>query len=106
MEDCVDVSMTNKLKIRDLTPLELYCVQIDLGAPEEQVCTFEKVKELLECKRIKSVAGEDIKGTNRCVLTTITLEDGTRVYLASSTRGATVYRVRAPFSYTEEVTNG
>jgi hypothetical protein len=52
---------------------------------------------------VKRVHGKDIQGTSRSIIDFLELGDGSKVYLAASAEGATVYRVAKPISYVEEV---
>ena len=49
----------------------------------------------------KYVCIKQIRNSHRSIIEYLQLEDGTRVYLASSSYGATVYRVAPPHSYVE-----
>ena len=43
--------------------------------------------------QIKRVSAQQIRGSHRSIIDHIELEDGTKVYLASSAFGATIYRI-------------
>lgn len=64
------------------------------GLPSEKICSAAAVEELFK-QRVVSVLGRELSA-NRVAIDSIVFEDGTRAYLAPSTAGAVVYRIRAP----------
>lgn len=81
---------------------EFLAVQYNLGVPSEHLATVPILTELLTNAQIAKISAEPIANTNQCVLNSITLVDGTVLYLSASSHGATVYRIKKPFSYTEK----
>lgn len=100
-EDEIDLSLLQKMKLRDLSPEEMLAAQEGLGTPEEMLCTGATVRDLLKAP-IKKVHGFDIPGTTRFCVDMLELEDGTKLHLGSSPSGAVVYRIVRPFSYTQK----
>lgn len=90
-----------KLDIVDVSPQEAYAAVNGLGMPVEKECSAAAVSQLLVEKRVVRVSASQIRGSHRCVLDFLELEDGTRVYIGSSAYGATVYRVAPKHSYVE-----
>jgi hypothetical protein len=84
-----------------LNPMEAFVAFSGAGLPSEDECSSARVRGLLETKRVKSVVTRHIRGTSRCTLDCIELEDGTKLYLGASTHGACVYRVQSPHIYAE-----
>lgn len=101
----VDAEVMNVLDIHDLTPAEAFVAFNGMGLPEEQECGPTAVNKAFS-QPVKKINAKLIKGSNRSVLESIEFEDGTRLFLASSPYGATVYRISKPRSITEEVLNG
>jgi hypothetical protein len=99
----VEAAALQRMKLRELTPEEMYSAQMGLGTPDEMQCDAATVRSLLGEQRIKKVSGFDVRGTSRFCLTEIDLEDGTRLYFGASTHGAVVYRIARPISYTQKV---
>lgn len=86
--------------LRELSPLEAHFVFEDLGFPEERSCGEDTVRSVLVSHKIKEASIREIRGTGRTVVDSLTLEDGTTVFLSGSGWGALVYRVRKPMPYT------
>jgi hypothetical protein len=97
----VESSALQMLEIHDLSPEEAFIAFNGLGFPEEHDCGRTAVEKLFAEKRVKSVKVRQLPRQNRSVLEYIIFDDDTRLFLASSTEGATVYRVSKPHSYTK-----
>lgn len=85
--------------LRDVTPFEAHLVFNGMGFPEERDCVAEVVVSELIHKQVKSVVARTVPGTTRTSIDTITLADGTTLFLSGSAAGAIVYRVRKPSPY-------
>lgn len=79
--------------VYDVTPQEAIAAIHGLGLPEERQCSAAAVEALLQGAQIKRVSAQQIRGSHRSIIDHIELEDGTKVYLASSAFGATIYRI-------------
>jgi hypothetical protein len=90
------------LRIVDVTPGEAFAALNGVGLPEERSCLIEDVRDLLS-KGVKRVSGKNLLGTSRCIIDFIEIEDGSKIYLAPSGEGVTVYRTTRPFSYAARV---
>ena len=73
-----------------LTAQEAFVAFSGGGLPEEQECSASRVEKLLTECHIKRVFTRHIRGTNRCTLDRLELEDGTTLHLGSSAHGACV----------------
>ncbi len=93
----------SQLQCHDVTPVEAYAVFNGLGLPSEHDCSAQAVARLLEQHRVVKAHTSQIRGSHRCVVEMLDLEDGSRVYLGSSAHGATAYRVAKRESYVEKV---
>lgn len=89
---------------KQLTAQEFFSTLNGLGFPEERSCSESVVRSLFK-KKIVSINGSNVKGSTRFVLRHIDFEDGSRMFFESSTNGAVVHRIRAPLSYTKQVTD-
>lgn len=85
----------------DVTPQEALAAIHGLGLPGEGDCAAEAVAKLLTEKSIEKVGIRQIRNSHRSIIDYLELEDGTRVYLGSSSYGATVYRIAPRHSYVE-----
>lgn len=101
--DTVSPQALDKLQLADVSPLEAVAALNGLGLPDERECSPAAVRLLLEGATITSVQTRTIRNSHRCVVDHLVLVDGTRVYLAASSYGATVYRISRPGSYAERV---
>lgn len=99
----VDPEDLQKMKLRDLSPQEMYAAQMGLGTPDEMTCDLRTVRDLLENKRLKKIHGRNVTGTSRACLDELELEDGTKLHLGASAHGAVVFRISRAVSYTEKV---
>lgn len=106
LEREVDPRVYGFSRLVDLNPQEAFSAFMGLGLPEEGDCRKEVVEELLRTKKVKTVKGKNIPGTNRCRLDFVELEDGARLYFGAGAEGAVVYRVMLPPSYREKVDGG
>lgn len=77
-----------------LTVKEIVAASFGFGMPLERRCAKDRVEKALVGKKIEKLDLEAIPGTNRTILHYIDLEDGARVYIGSSTKGACVYRIQ------------
>jgi hypothetical protein len=89
--------------LTSVTPAEAYTALSGLGLPSEQECGPLAVEKLFNEQRVTRVASRLIRNTHRCIIDFIEFEDGTKMYLGSSTLGATVYRIAPKHSYAEQV---
>lgn len=85
--------------MRELTPLETFHAIEELGFPEERDCGEEVVRSVMQQQKVKSVQVKSVRGTGRSVIDSITMEDGTTLFLNGSGWGALVYRIRKPAPY-------
>jgi len=99
----VELDVLALMKMRELSPEEMLAAQMGLGTPDEMMCDAATVNDLLLHRRIKNVASYTVKGTTRCCLTVIELEDGVKLHFGSSAHGAVVYRISRPISYQQRV---
>lgn len=104
--DSVASSALRMLEVHDLTPHEAYAALHGLGLPAERDCGPTAVKELLLTNQVAKVDARLIKGSNRSVIYSITMEDGTTLFLGSSPFGATAYRIAKPQSAVEQFDEG
>lgn len=102
-EGDIDPEDLPKLKIRELSPQEMYAAQMGLGTPDEMQCDAATVRSLLSGKPLKAVHGFTVPNTTRFCLTELETEDGTKLHLGASPHGAVVYRISRPFSYARNV---
>jgi len=90
--------------IRDLTPQEVFAALHGLGFPEEQDCGETAVQQALRRSPLRRAATRHVRN-GRCCLDRLELEDGTRLFIGSSSYGAVVYRIAEPHSYTQTLLN-
>jgi hypothetical protein len=93
------------LDIVDLTPQEAFVAFHGMGLPTEHECGVMAVDRAFEASPVAKVHARNIKGTGRCAIDNIELEDGTKIFLGCSTHGAVVYRISKPHSYAEVVSD-
>lgn len=86
--------------LRELTPMEAHLALNGVGFPEERDCVAEIVRAVMR-QSIRSVDVKTIRGTTKCEISSITMEDGTTVFLGG---GAIVYRIRKPHPFVSKVT--
>ena len=96
-----NVTCIPRTPVTDLSPLEAFVAFSGGGLPTEQECSATAVASLLESQPIKQAITRHIPGTNRCLLDTLILADGTKLYLGASTQGACVYRIAKSPNYAE-----
>lgn len=101
--DRVEPDQLHKLVLHDVTPAEAYAALNGLGLPHEQECGPLALQKLFVEQRVKRVAARHIRNTHRSIIDFIEFENGTRMYFAASTLGATVYRISPKHSYAAEV---
>lgn len=102
----VDNAVLQEKNVIPLTAQEAFLSLEGMGIPEERECAAEIVMSLLLKQSIKEVEAHTVPNTGRSVIESLTLDDGTTIYLGSSTHGALVYRIRRPHSYVKAVENG
>lgn len=77
-----------------MSVLQAHIALSNLGMPGETECSASRVREVLQSGKILSVDVVNIPGTTRSLLRSITMEDGTQVFLEAGGHGVTVYRIR------------
>lgn len=85
----------------DVTPKEAFAATAGLGLPDEQDCSATAVEKLLKEQRVASVGVKMIRNSHRSIIDYIEFEDGTKMYLGSSSLGATVYRIAPKHRYSD-----
>lgn len=89
------------LDVKRVTSAEAFIALNGLGIPEERTCCEEVLLPLLRQCGVR-VVGKPAGGTYY-VIDELVLPDGTRVCLGASPKGAVVYRIVKPHSYTDKV---
>ena len=97
----IDSKSLQALDIVNVTPQEALAAFSGLGLPSERDCSAAAVEKILVGAKVTRVAVHQIRNSHRSIVDFIELEDGTRLYLASSSLGATVYRIASKHSYVE-----
>lgn len=82
---------------------EFYAALNGFGVPSEREADYETVRDLLTSMRITGIKARPSGNPKRTLIEWLELEDGTRVYIASGGRGATVYRIKRKTSYVEQI---
>lgn len=78
---------------RNVTALELYQAAAGVGLPEERKCSPKDLKKLMLGSRITAVHLEDHPDPKKSIVMSLTLDNGKTVYLTTSVKGATIYKV-------------
>lgn len=94
----VALEALSAMSIVDLTHEEAYAAMLGLGLPDERTCCEEVLVPLFAASGLK-VKGRQIRNTTRYCVDSIEFPDGTKIHLAASPQGATVYRIVAKHSY-------
>jgi len=72
---------------------ELFLLTMGRGALEERECNADVLSKLLVGSVISSVDLVDMGEKNRSIVNSLTLKGGRTVHFATSTQGATIYKV-------------
>jgi len=99
----IEPAALRMLNVHDLTPHEAYAAFHGLGLPTERDCGPTAVEKALLEHRVTAVDLQLVRGSNRSVVYSLTLDDGSRLYLGSSPFGAIVYRLSKPELATKRV---
>jgi hypothetical protein len=99
----VDESVLSARDVVTLSPIEAHLLLCGMGYPQERDCVAETVRDELLNKKIRDVEVSTVRGTTRAAISTITMVDGTTLFLSGSPAGALVYRIRKPYPYTSGV---
>ena len=94
---CIDPDLHARVAsvLRDLTPHEAHLVLEGMGFPEERDCVADVVRSVMN-QKVRSIDAHTVRGTARTVIESITMEDGTTLFLSGTGWGALVYRIRVP----------
>ena len=95
----VDSGLLATKHVRALTPFEAHLLLEGMGFPEERDCVAETVVNELATKRVTAVRAFTVPNTTRTVVHSLTMDDGTTLFLSGSAHGAIVYRIRKPNPY-------
>lgn len=89
------------LVVVDVTAEEAFAALNGMGVPDERTCCAEVVIPYFEEQGLK-VKGRQPRGVSRFILEEIEFPDGTKMFLAPSPQGATIYRITKKHSYVEK----
>lgn len=92
----VQKSWKNAGEVRNyhwVTAIELYQAAAGLGLMSERDCSPATLKKTLVGRRALTVDIQKTGDPNKSILTSITLDNGKVIHLASSTNGAIVYKI-------------
>ena len=90
--EAVQSTAIGSLEIHDLTVQEAFSALHGLGLPDERDCGACSVGEVFFSQKVTGVDLEQLRGSNRCVVRSITFDDGTVLSLGSAAEGAVIYR--------------
>ncbi|ERR1043165_3669530 len=76
-----------------VTAIELYQASAGLGLLSERNCSPSMLKKILLGHRTVSVDVSASGDPNKSIVTSLTLDNGKVIHLASSTKGAIVYKI-------------
>src|SRR6185436_8776833 len=88
-------SWNNAGEIRNwkwVSAIELYQASAGIGLESERNCSPDTIRELLLGRRIVSTEILEAGDPKKSILLSITLDNGKAIHLASSTKGAIVYK--------------
>jgi hypothetical protein len=102
LTDAIAADELEYLEMHDVTPQEAFQALQGMGLPSEKACTVEGVRAAF-AQRVIELDVAPVPGTQRVLLRSLKVEDGTRLFVASSPFGAVVYRIAPPRSVTREV---
>ena len=80
-------------KARSIKAVHLYQASLGIGLPEERKCSPKDLTNLLIGARIKAIDVEAAPDPKKSVVTSISLDNGKVIHLATSTAGAVIYKV-------------
>ncbi len=90
-------TFNNKVKTIDnarwISALDLYQAAAGIGLPEERNCSPKDIRNLLTGARVREVHIEEAPDPKKCILLSMTLENGKTIHVSSSVKGAIVYKV-------------
>lgn len=101
--ELVEARSLAELTVHDVSPQEAFAALHGLGLPSERECSPAAVREVMVGATIRSVGTRTIQNSHRAALEYIELENGTRIYVASGSGGAVIYRISQPESYVQKV---
>lgn len=76
-----------------VTATELFQGTAGIGLPGERKCSPTEVRKLLVGSRVTSVHLEKSSDPQKSILMSLTLDSGKTIHVATSTKGAIVYKV-------------
>jgi hypothetical protein len=78
---------------RWISALELFQAAAGIGLPEERNCSVTDVRRAMVGSRISEVHLEKAPDPKKSILMSFTLDNGKVIHLATSTKGAIIYKV-------------
>lgn len=102
-EELVDARVYSALTLHDLTPVEAFSAFKGCGMPEEQLCSIDKVREVLSEHPVRKVVGSNVQGQERAIIDAIELWDGTVLHFGAGPAGAVIYRIVRPVDLASKV---
>lgn len=106
MTDAIESRVLGLLEVHDLSPQECFQALNGLGLPKERACDVGSIRKALQGRSIAFIDVQPVHNDKRSIVHSLLLDNGTRVYLASSPQGAMVYRIAPPRSVVREVLDG
>lgn len=104
--EAIDSTSVLQFVLHDVTAGEAFAAMNGLGLPQEQECSPAAVEKLFSERTVKRAKTRVIRNSHRCVIDFLEFDDGSRLYLGSSSVGAVVYRISSPHSYAQQVRSG
>lgn len=101
LESEADEKAAQLIRFVNVKAQEAYAALCGMGVPEERTCCAEVIEALFKEHGIKA-KGRQPRAENLYYVDELEFKDGTRLFLAPSPRGAAIFRVAKPHSYTKE----
>jgi len=76
-----------------ISALELYQAILGAGLPEEKKCSSKDMRKILVGAKITAAHIDEVPGVERSLLFSLTLNNKKVVHLATSSLGATIYKI-------------
>ena len=86
-------NITTNFAVTKMSALQLYQASLGIGLPKEKKCSPTELKKLMVGAKVTAIQTEKTSDPHRSIIHSLTLDNGKQIHFASSTLGATIYKV-------------
>lgn len=91
-----ETNLPAEFSVTQISAVQFYQATMGVGLPKERKCGPAAMRKILLGARITDLHIDEAPSKDRSILYSLALDNGNTIHIASSTKGATIYRVTEP----------